>query len=91
MEQVDHPYGWKSKSVNIDGDGVHAFFGIKLRFFKILNVDMQDIKIAAINLLTFTVSFSNVEQWLKIALLVVSIAYTVLKIFKLKNPNEADK
>ena len=52
---------------------------------------MQDIKIGAINLLTFTVSFSNVEQWLKIALLVVSIAYTVLKIFKLKNPNEADK
>ena len=52
---------------------------------------MQDIKIGAINLLTFTVSFSNVEQWLKIALLVVSIAYTVLKIFKLKEPNEADK
>jgi hypothetical protein len=52
---------------------------------------MQDIKIGAINLLTFTVSFSNVEQWLKIALLVVSIVYTVLKIFKLKNPNEADK
>ncbi len=24
----DHPYGWKSKSVNIDGDGVHAFFGL---------------------------------------------------------------
>ena len=39
---------------------------------------MQDIKIGAINLLTFTVSFSNVEQWLKIALLVVSIVYTVL-------------
>ena len=25
---IDHPYGWKSKSVNIDGDGVHAFFGL---------------------------------------------------------------
>ena len=25
---VDHPYGWKSYSVNIDGDGVHAFFGL---------------------------------------------------------------
>jgi hypothetical protein len=24
---IDHPYGWKSKSVNIDGNGVHAFFG----------------------------------------------------------------
>ena len=46
---------------------------------------MQDIKIGAINLLTFTVSFSSIEQWLKITLLVVSIAYTVLKIFKMKN------
>ena len=26
--KVNHPYGWKSKSVNIDGDGVHAFFGL---------------------------------------------------------------
>ena len=25
---IDHPYGWKSKSVNIDGNGVHAFFGL---------------------------------------------------------------
>ena len=24
---IDHPYGWKSKSVDIDGNGVHAFFG----------------------------------------------------------------
>ena len=48
---------------------------------------MQDIKIGAINLLTFTVSFSSIEQWLKITLLVVSIAYTVLKIFKMKNEN----
>ena len=26
--KIDHPYGWKSKSVNIEGDGVHAFFGL---------------------------------------------------------------
>jgi len=26
--KVDHPYGWKSKSVNIEGDGVHSFFGL---------------------------------------------------------------
>ena len=51
---------------------------------------MQDIKIGAINLLTFTVSFSSIEQWLKITLLVVSIAYTILKIFKMKN-NEKSK
>jgi len=48
-------------------------------------VDMQDIKIAAINLLTFTVSFSNVEQWLKLTLLIVSIVYTIQKIVELKN------
>ena len=50
--------------------------------------EMQDIKIGAINLLTFTVSFSNIEQWLKITLLVVSIAYTVLKIFKMSNKDK---
>ena len=31
----DHPYGWKSKSVNIDGDGVHAFFGLSYQSLKI--------------------------------------------------------
>lgn len=24
----DHPYGWKSYAVDIDGDGVHSFFGL---------------------------------------------------------------
>jgi len=32
---IDHPYGWKSKSVNIDGDGVHAFFGLNYKNYKI--------------------------------------------------------
>ena len=45
---------------------------------------MQDFKIGAINLLTLTISFSNVEQWLQIVLLVASIVYTVLKIVKIK-------
>ncbi len=49
---------------------------------------MQDLKLAFINSLTLTVSFSNAEQWLKLTLLVVSIAYTVLKIFNLKNKSE---
>ncbi len=49
---------------------------------------MQDIKLASINFLTFTVSFSNVEQWLKITLLVVSIAYTVMKIFNINKKSE---
>ena len=51
---------------------------------------MQDFKIGAINFLTFTVSFSSVEQWLKITLLVASIFYTVLKIVKMKK-DETDK
>jgi hypothetical protein len=31
---------------------------------------MQDLKLAFINFLTFTVSFSDAEQWLKLTLLV---------------------
>ena len=27
---------------------------------------MQDIKLGALNLITFMVSFSNIEQWLKL-------------------------
>lgn len=27
-EEVDHPYGWKSYSVQVDGEGVHSFFGL---------------------------------------------------------------
>ena len=49
---------------------------------------MQDLKIAAINLLTLTVSFSSIEQWLKITLLVVSIGYTVMKIINMRNENK---
>jgi len=49
---------------------------------------MQDLKLAFINFLTFTVSFSDVEQWLKLTLLVVSIAYTVLKIFNINKKRE---
>tara|TARA_R110002072_G_C7877962_1_gene527758 strand:- start:707 stop:871 length:165 start_codon:yes stop_codon:yes gene_type:complete len=52
---------------------------------------MQDIKIGAINFLTFTISFSGIEQWLKITLLVVSIAYTVLKMSKVNKKNEINK
>ena len=27
-EELDHPYGWKSYSVQVDGEGVHSFFGL---------------------------------------------------------------
>ena len=46
-------------------------------------MSVQDFKIGAINLMTFSVSFTGVEQWLKIGLLTVSIVYTVLKIIKM--------
>jgi hypothetical protein len=25
---IDHPYGWKSKAIDIDDEGVHGFFGL---------------------------------------------------------------
>jgi hypothetical protein len=25
---IDHPYGWKSKAIDLDDEGVHAFFGL---------------------------------------------------------------
>ena len=33
-EEVDHPYGWKSKSVSLDGDGVHSFLGLSYESLK---------------------------------------------------------
>ena len=43
-------------------------------------MEMQDIKLAIINFLTFSISFSNVEQWLKLTLLIISIVYTLQKV-----------
>jgi hypothetical protein len=34
-EEVDHPYGWKSYSIDIDGNGVHSFFGLDYEFLKL--------------------------------------------------------
>jgi hypothetical protein len=31
---IDHPYGWKSYSVDIDGDGVHSFLGLSYNAHK---------------------------------------------------------
>jgi len=25
---VDHPYGWKSKAIDLEDEGVHGFFGV---------------------------------------------------------------
>jgi hypothetical protein len=32
--EADHPYGWKSYAEEIDGDGVHSFFGLKYNELK---------------------------------------------------------
>ena len=32
---VDHPYGWKSYSIDIDDEGLHSFYGIKYQELKI--------------------------------------------------------
>ena len=51
-------------------------------------MDMQDIKLGALNLITFMVSFSDIEQWLKLTLLLVSIVYTIMKIINISKENK---
>jgi hypothetical protein len=45
-------------------------------------MSVNDVKIGIINFIAFAVSFSNVEVFLKITLLVVSIILTTLKIIE---------
>ena len=48
----------------------------------------NDLKIGIINTVSMALSFSNIENTLKIVLLVFSILYTGLKIFEtIKNKN----
>ena len=49
---------------------------------------MQDIKLGALNFITFMVSFSDIEQWLKLTLLLVSIVYTIMKIINISKENK---
>jgi hypothetical protein len=46
-------------------------------------MNMDDLKIGFINFSAFTVSFTDVEIWLKLTLLTVTIIYTVMKIIKI--------
>ena len=34
LDLDDHPYGWKSYAVNIDGNGVHSFLGLDYNSYK---------------------------------------------------------
>lgn len=48
----------------------------------------QDLKIYLVNTFTFAFTFTNVENALKIILLVFSIIYTIINIYKLLNKNK---
>jgi hypothetical protein len=53
-------------------------------------MSINDLKLYGLNSLAMAVSFSNVEATLKILLLCVSIAYTILKTIELiKKKNDA--
>jgi hypothetical protein len=47
-------------------------------------MNIEDLKLTLLNTGAFLMSFSNIENVLKIALLGVSIIYTVLKIIDLR-------
>ena len=48
----------------------------------------QSIKIYALNTTSMIISFSNIEQTLKIVLLTVSILYTLIQTYKLINKKD---
>ena len=48
----------------------------------------QSLKIYALNTTSMIISFSNIEQTLKIILLTVSIVYTIIQTFKLLNKKD---
>ncbi len=52
-------------------------------------MNIQDLRIAILNAVTFGVSFTQIENGLKIILLILSIGYTAQKIYEThKNKNE---
>jgi len=55
-------------------------------------MSLEDIKLYMFNLITLGVSFTAIENGLKIILLLASIVYTLQKIYgTYKKKNEADK
>ena len=52
--------------------------------FKKHIMSFEDMKIGFMNAISLGISFTAVEQWLKVSLLIVSIVYTVLKIIEMK-------
>jgi hypothetical protein len=55
-------------------------------------MSFEDIRLYTLNASAMAVSFTNVEQTLKVVLLCVSIIYTILKIIEMKGKkDETDK
>ena len=48
----------------------------------------SDLKLYAVNSAAMAISFTNIENTLKILLLCISIIYTMLKIIQLINKND---
>lgn len=53
-------------------------------------MNINDIKLYALNASAMALSFTNIEEVLKIVLLTISIIYTFMKIFEMRNKNEKD-
>ena len=54
-------------------------------------MDLETLKLYGINSATLLVTYTNLEMWLKIILLVSTIAYTLMKIRKLYREEQNDK
>jgi hypothetical protein len=52
-------------------------------------MDIQDLKIYALNLFSLAVSFTNIELVLRILLVLISIAYTIAKWYKMTKDDNA--
>jgi hypothetical protein len=54
-------------------------------------MDIQDLKIYALNAVSLAVSFTNIELILRILLISISIGYTIAKWYKLNDNNDLSK
>jgi hypothetical protein len=51
-------------------------------------MDLQDLKIYVINIVTMAITMTQIEMFLKITLLLVSIGYTLTKWYEIHNRNK---
>tara|TARA_R110000744_G_scaffold358969_1_gene466177 strand:+ start:419 stop:583 length:165 start_codon:yes stop_codon:yes gene_type:complete len=54
-------------------------------------MNIGDLKLYALNVTALSVSMTNIENYLKVILLIVSIGYTLSKWFGLKDEEKKDK